>query len=97
MIEMQNVVSGELRQAPFVRFAVRALERVVLAERMSHPVVRHEDSAKVGMIVEGDAEQVEDLTLQPVGRSPDLRGSWMRQSASLTGVLIRRRSLLGIE
>src|SRR5262249_21959134 len=40
--------------------------RVVFAERIAVPVVRHQDAAEVRMGVEGDAEQVVHLALGPV-------------------------------
>ena len=42
----------------------------VLAQRVADPVLRHQDAAQIGVPGEDDAEQVEDLALQPVGRAP---------------------------
>src|SRR4051812_21764602 len=42
----------------------------VLAERMSRPVLRHEEPAQVGMALEDDAEQVVHLSLLPLGVVP---------------------------
>src|SRR5512144_227437 len=42
-------------------------ERVILAQRIALPVVRHQDAAQVRMPFEEDAEHVEDLPLAPVG------------------------------
>src|SRR5436309_9019131 len=42
----------------------------VLAQRVSRPVLRHEDAAEVGVALEDDAEEVEDLALLPVGVAP---------------------------
>src|SRR2546428_5032031 len=42
----------------------------VLAQRMPRPVLRHEDAAEVGVALEDDAEEVEDLALLPVGVAP---------------------------
>src|SRR5919201_4340300 len=44
---------------------------VVLAERVTLPVVVHQDPAGVRMALEADAEQIPCLTLVPVGRGPD--------------------------
>src|SRR5262245_57598726 len=44
----------------------------VLAQRMTGPILGHQDAAQVGVALEGDAEQVEDLPLLPVGVAPDL-------------------------
>ncbi len=41
--------------------------RVVLAERVTLPVVGHEDPGHVGMALEGDAEHVVDLALHVLG------------------------------
>src|SRR5438067_7517210 len=43
-----------------------AAERVVLAERMALPVLRHDDPAEIRVAVERDAEEVEDLPFLPV-------------------------------
>src|SRR5947207_9924730 len=42
----------------------------VLAQRVSRPVLRHEDAAEVRVALEDDAEEVEDLALLPVGVAP---------------------------
>ncbi len=39
---------------------------IVLAQRVAHPVIGHEDAGEVGMTGELDAEEVEDLTLGEV-------------------------------
>src|SRR6478609_6935091 len=44
----------------------RPLERVILPLRVSLPFVGHEDAPQVGMSAEPDAEEVEDLPLEPV-------------------------------
>jgi len=44
---------------------------VVLAERVADPVVGQHDAAQVGVAGEGDAEEVVDLALEPVGALPD--------------------------
>src|SRR5579859_5192971 len=43
-------------------------EREILAEGMAHEAVVGEDAAQVRMAVEHDAEHVEGLALEPVGR-----------------------------
>ena len=43
------------------------LHRIVLAQRMPLPVVRHHDAAQVGMPLEAYAEEVEDLALIKIG------------------------------
>ena len=48
---------------------------VVLAQRMALPSVRQQNALQVGMPVELDAEHVEDLALQPIGRLPNFHGS----------------------
>ena len=40
---------------------------VVLAERVAHPVLGHEDAGEVGVAVEADAEEVEHLALGRLG------------------------------
>src|SRR5262245_18283815 len=45
----------------------------VLAQRMSRPVLRHEDAAEIGMAAELDTEEIEGLALLPVGMAPDTR------------------------
>ena len=47
------------------------LHRVVLAQRVPLPVLRHQQPAQVAVLLEHDAEQVPDLALEPVGRRPD--------------------------
>src|SRR3954453_10950619 len=51
----------------------RAFERIVLALRMSLPLLRHEDATQVGVAGEPDPEHVEHLALEPVGGGPHLR------------------------
>jgi hypothetical protein len=46
-------------------------QREVLAERVADEAVVGQDAAQVGMTVEQDAEEVEGLTLEPVGARPD--------------------------
>ena len=48
-----------------------ALHRIVLAQRMAFPVLGHHDAAQVGVTVEVNAEEVEDLALVEVGGGPD--------------------------
>ena len=47
------------------------LDGIVLAERMAFPVFRHHDARQVGMAIEANAEQVEDLALEEVRARPD--------------------------
>src|SRR4051812_19005421 len=46
------------------------VDRVVLAQRVTVPVVGHQDAARIGMIPELDAEHVEGLPLVPIGGPP---------------------------
>src|SRR4030066_31131 len=41
--------------------------RLVLPQRMSHPVVGHQNPAQIRMAGEGDSEKVEEFPLVPVG------------------------------
>ena len=47
------------------------LHRIVLAQRIAFPVLRHQQPPRIGMAVEHDAEQIPDFALEPVGRRPD--------------------------
>ena len=47
-------------------------QREVLAERMADEAVVGEEAAQVRVAREQDAEEVEGLALEPVGRGPDL-------------------------
>src|SRR5688572_13277304 len=51
--------------------SLRGVDGVVLAERMSVPVVSEQDTAKVRMAVENDAEHVVALALHPAGAAED--------------------------
>src|ERR1700687_3702896 len=42
----------------------------VFAQRVADPVFRHQQPAQVRVVLEGHAEQIEDLALGPVGRLP---------------------------
>src|SRR5579871_5801569 len=44
----------------------------ILAQRMTDPVLRHQQAAHVAMTLEVDAEEVVNLALHPVGRLPDI-------------------------
>jgi len=44
-----------------------ALHRVVLAQWMALELIGHHDAAQVGVLLEANAEQVEDLALEIVG------------------------------
>src|SRR5215467_14676642 len=45
--------------------------RVVFPQRMSFPIIWHQDAPQIRMIPELDPEQVECFPLKPVGRAPD--------------------------
>src|SRR5258708_29889457 len=45
-------------------------QRVVLAQRMAHPVLRHDDAGEVRMPGEANAAQVEDFALEEGGGRP---------------------------
>src|SRR5262245_4546339 len=47
------------------------LHRRILPEREALPVFGHQETPRIGMTVEDDAEQVPDLAFEPVGRRPD--------------------------
>src|SRR3972149_6448759 len=49
-------------------------QRIVLAQGMPLPVVRHEDAGQVGVAAEANAEEGVHLALQPVRRRPDRGG-----------------------
>ena len=57
-------------------------QRVVLAERIAFPVVRHLDAPQIGMAVEADAVEVEDLALGPVGARPQIGDASERRPRS---------------
>src|SRR5262245_44891031 len=48
------------------------LHRIVLAQRMTVPVFRHQQPPEVRVAVERDAEEIPYLPLEPVGRRPDV-------------------------
>src|SRR5262249_36205895 len=48
-----------------------AADRIVLAQRVSLPVVVHEDACQLGVPFEADAHQVVRFSLVPVGGRPD--------------------------
>ena len=52
-------------------FARRTAHRIIFAQRMAFPIVRHLDAAQVGVALEDEAEEIEDLTLGPIGRLPE--------------------------
>src|SRR6266508_6035407 len=47
------------------------LDRIILPQRESLPVLRHQQAPRIRMAVELDAEQVPHLALEPVGGRPD--------------------------
>src|SRR5271155_2659846 len=48
-----------------------ALHRIIFAQRMTFPLIRHHDAAQVRVPREAHAEEVEDLALIEVRRRPD--------------------------
>ena len=48
------------------------LHRIVLPQRIALPVLGHQQTPRIGMAVEHDAEQVPDFALEPVGGRPDV-------------------------
>src|SRR5215211_4184573 len=48
-----------------------AAERIVLAERVAFPVVRHQDPQEIRVPFDRDPEHVPSFALVPVGRRPD--------------------------
>src|ERR1700687_203561 len=44
---------------------------IVLPQRVAFPVLGHQQPARIRVTIEGDAEEVPHLTLQPVGRRPE--------------------------
>ena len=66
------------------------LDRVVLARRITFPVVGHEDAPQIGVAGEHHAEQVVDLALVPVRVRPDPLDR--RQPAALPETRTLRRS-----
>src|SRR5262245_55421839 len=71
-------VGAELRLRDLERLArlrrLPDLHRVVLPQRIAVPVFGHQQPARIGMVVERDAEQVPHFALQPVGGRPDDAG-----------------------
>src|SRR3954452_16734232 len=61
---------------------------VVLAERMSFPVLRHEDASQVGVTVEGDAEHVVRLAFHGVATGPQVE---QRGQTRIVGGHLRTR------
>ena len=47
-----------------------AVNGKILAERVAFPIVRHHDPSQMRMITKANAEQIERLTLIPVGAVP---------------------------
>ena len=60
-----------------------ALQRKILAERVSLETVVGQDASQVGMSVEHDAEQVKGLPFEPVGAGPD--GGYRSDPGRLAG------------
>ena len=58
----------------FVFIAVpMAVNREILAERMSFPIIRHHDPSQMRVITKPNAEQIERLTLIPIRAVPHSR------------------------
>ena len=53
-------------------FARRAAHRIILAQRVAFPVVRHLNAPQIGVPVEDDAEQIVDFALGPIRRLPEI-------------------------
>src|ERR671934_3051299 len=51
---------------------------IVLAQWVPHPVVVHQDAARIRVAVEADSHQVPRLALVPVGRRPHRDEAWHR-------------------
>jgi hypothetical protein len=66
---------------------------VVAAHGVVDEVVPHEEAAEVGVPVEDDAEEVEDLALLEFGAAPD--GSEGGEMDGLVAVCVRRRRMTG--
>src|SRR5438093_2350423 len=47
------------------------LDRIVLAQRIALPVLRHQQPSRIGVSVEDDAEEIPDFALEPVRSGPD--------------------------
>src|SRR5262245_61866469 len=47
------------------------LHGVVLAQRKTLPVFRHQQTARIGMTVECDAKEIPDFSLEPIRGGPD--------------------------
>src|SRR5262245_48057967 len=74
-LRWQRVREREL-PAPMGLRQLNTRQRIILAQRMPHPVVRHLDTPQVGMPRETYAKQIEDLALIPIRRWPDARDGW---------------------
>src|SRR5512141_1608503 len=90
-ISVRNIglPSAELKVVPVV-----ALHRIFLAKGMALPLVGQEDTAQVGMSLEGNPQEIERLPLVPVGRAPQtghggdplpVRGPNLQVDAQLSG------------
>ena len=71
------------------------LHRIVAPQRVPFPILGHQDPPEVGVAVEHDAEQIEELALRPVRRRPDARHASARgprrRDAHLHAQPLRRR------
>ncbi len=66
-----------------------ALDGIILAQRMTFPVFRHLNAPQIGMSVETDAEQIEDLALEEVGARPDRRERFDGRASPLSRTFSR--------
>src|SRR5688572_5409876 len=79
-VESRKVVSGMSLLAAFdaqilpYPSIVLLDDAVLLAQRIALPLLRHQDTAHVGMAFELDSEHVEHLALEPVRRQVDTHG-----------------------
>ena len=91
--------SGAMLAGAFQDFVVRG--RLVLvvvgldvvpAHGMVNEAVPHQDAAQVGMAVEDDAEEVEDLALLELGAAPDGSERGQMDRSARSSVRMRRMS-----
>src|SRR5438876_6031351 len=62
---------GHLQRLGIARRFVN-LHGIVFPQRIPFPVVGHQQTSRIRMPVEHDAEQIPDLALEPVCRGPDI-------------------------
>ena len=49
---------------------IEFLNLIIFAKRMAFPIVRHKETAQIGMLIENYTIEIESFTLVPVGGSP---------------------------